>query len=64
MSMFIERARGVLSEYEYEVFMLYIEGYSTAEISEKLGRDFKSVENAKSRMLKHLREESNVFSDI
>lgn len=64
MSMFIERARVVLSEYEYEVFMLYIEGYSTAEISERLGRDQKSVENAKSRMLKHLREENNIFSDI
>ncbi len=64
MSTFIERARGVLSEYEYEVFMLYIEGYSTAEISEKLGRAPKSVENAKSRMLKHLREESKIFSDV
>lgn len=64
MSMFIERAREVLSEYEYSVFMLYIEGYSTAEISEKLGRDHKSVENAKSRMLKHLREESDIFSDV
>ena len=64
MARFVERARGVLSEYEYAVFMLYIEGYSTAEISEKLGRDQKSVENAKSRMLKNLREESDIFSDV
>ena len=64
MSMFVERARGVLSEYEYSVFTLYIEGYSTAEMAEKLGRDQKSVENAKSRMLKHLREENDIFSDI
>ena len=64
MSMYIEKARSVLSEYEFAVFILYIDGYSTAEISDKLGRDSKSVENAKSRMIKHLREENDIFSDI
>ena len=64
MARFIERARNVLSGYEYEVFLLYIEGYSTAEMSDRLRRDKKSVETAKSRMIKHLREENDVFSDI
>lgn len=51
------RARRVLSEYEYQVFLLYMKGEATAEIARVLGRDTKSVENAKSRMLKSLREE-------
>jgi RNA polymerase sigma factor (sigma-70 family) len=61
---YLKKARAVLSEYEYRVFLLYIEGYSTQEIAEKLKRDTKSVENAKTRMFKHLREESDRFSDI
>ena len=61
---YLEEAHALLSEYEYRVFLMYIEGYSTAEISEKLGKDTKSVENAKTRMFKHLRDESKRFSDI
>ena len=61
---YLKKARAVLSEYEYRVFLLYIEGYSTGEIAEKLQKDTKSVENAKTRMFKHLREESKKFSDI
>ena len=64
MARYLEVARCVLSAYEYSVFILYIEGYSTAEISQKLGRDVKSVENAKTRMNKRLREECDLFSDI
>ena len=64
MSSYLETARSVLSEYEYSVFTLYIDGYSTAEISSKLKRDTKSVENAKSRMIKRLREECVLFSDV
>ena len=64
MSEYIDKAHGILSEYEFSVFMLYIDGYSTPEISERVGRDIKSVENAKSRMIKRLREESDIFSDI
>ena len=64
MSMLVEKAREVLSEYEYEVFVLYIDGYSSAEIAEKLCRSRKSVDNAKSRMLKHLRDANYIFSDI
>ena len=64
ISEYIEKAHGILSEYEYQVFLLYIDGYSTAEISAKLCKDTKSVENAKLRMFKRLREVSNIFSDI
>ncbi len=61
---YLSKARGVLSEYEYEVFILYIDGYSTGEISEKLRKDIKSVENAKSRMFKRLRQVCDIFSDV
>jgi len=64
MSRFFDKARGVLSEYEYRVFRLYIDGDSTQEIAEKLGKDAKSVENAKARMFRHLREACREFSDI
>jgi RNA polymerase sporulation-specific sigma factor len=64
MSEYLSKARGVLSEYEYEVFILYIDGYSTEEICERLGKDTKSVENAKSRMLKRLRKDCDIFSDV
>jgi RNA polymerase sporulation-specific sigma factor len=64
MSEYLNKARSILSEYEYRVFLLYIEGYTTAEIAGKLGRDAKSVDNAKARMLKHLREANSIFSDI
>lgn len=64
MSKFFDVARGVLSEYEYRVFRLYIDGNSTYEIARKLLKDTKSVENAKARMFRHLREECKKFSDI
>ena len=64
MSEYLSKARALLSEYEYDVFTLYVDGYSTAEIAKRLGRDSKSVDNAKSRMLKRLREESDIFSDV
>lgn len=61
---FISLARTVLSDYEYRVFMLYIQGYDTAAMCEELRKDKKSVENAKARMLKTLRSQSALFSDI
>ncbi len=64
MSEYLRTARSILSEYEHEVFLLYIEGYSAADIAKKLSRDVKSIENAKSRIFKHLREMSKLFSDI
>ncbi len=61
---FITCAREILSDYEYRVFMLYIQGYDTDSMCKVLSRDKKSVENAKARMLKTLRSESQRFADI
>ena len=61
---FISIARAVLSDYEYRIFMLYIQGYDTRAMCEELSKDKKSVENAKARMLKHLRSSSEKFKDI
>ena len=61
---FISCAREILSDYEYRVFILYIQGYDTDSMCELLSRDKKSVENAKARMLKTLRSESKKFADI
>jgi len=63
MAEYVRKACSVLSDYEYSVFLLYIEGYTTAEISKQLEKDAKSVENAKSRMLKRLREVGAAFHD-
>ncbi len=52
-------ARSVLSELEYEVFVLYMKGYKTSEMAGKLEITPKSVDNAKARMLKRLRTELN-----
>ncbi|MBQ7386539.1 MAG: sigma-70 family RNA polymerase sigma factor [Clostridia bacterium] len=48
-------AREVLSDYEYKVLMLHVQGYKTAEISAIVGRDSKSVDNAKARLFRRLR---------
>ena len=61
---FISCAREILSDYEYRVFMLYIQGYDTDSMCKALSRDKKSVENAKARMLKTLRAQSKRFADI
>ena len=60
----LKRVEKLLSKYEYSVFSLYIDGYSTAEISLKLSKDAKSVENAKARVFKRLREAGGVFAEI
>lgn len=64
MSEYMNRARSVLSEYEYNVFLLYIDGYHSAQMAKRLGKNVKSIENAKMRMLKRLRRVSDSFSDI
>ncbi len=58
----LARAREILSEYEYNVFLLYIEGYATSDIAKELNRSAKSVDNAKARIFRRLREEKNRFS--
>ncbi len=64
MSDTLKKVRNILSEYEYEVFVLYLQGLTTAKIAEKLGKTAKSIDNAKARCFKRLREESDKFSDI
>ena len=56
--------KSLLSEYEYEVFVLHLEGYTTASIARLLGKSAKSVDNAKARAVKRLRESRTRFSDL
>ena len=48
-------AKGLLSEFEFDVFRMGFERYSTKDIAEKLGRTQKSVDNAKWRISQRLR---------
>ncbi len=43
-----------LSDFEFRVFTMYLEGMSYARICEETGKDFKSVDNALSRSKKKL----------
>lgn len=54
-------SRGILSDYEYDVFCLYLKGYTTREIAATLSKTAKSVDNAKHRMMKCLRQNSDLF---
>ncbi len=51
----MECARTILSDYEYRVLVLHIQGYKTADIAKMLSRTPKSVDNAKSRVFRRLR---------
>ena len=53
-------ARSVLSNYEFEVFRLTFERYTTRDIAAVLGRSAKSVDNAKHRISKSLRENKEI----
>jgi RNA polymerase sporulation-specific sigma factor len=53
----LRSARELLSDYEYSVLLLHIQGYKTAAIAKALGRTPKSVDNAKARLFRHLRAE-------
>ena len=64
MREYLKRSREILSDYEYSVLLLYIEGYDTDAIAKKLSKERKSVENAKTRMLRHLREDAEIFRDV
>ncbi len=64
MAKAVLKIKSLLSEYEYRVFMLHLEGYTTASISEKLGKSSKSVDNAKARAIKRLRESRAGFSEL
>ena len=57
-------AKGLLSDYEYRVLLLHIQGYKTAQIATALGKSAKSVDNAKSRLFRRLRQEIGDISDF
>ena len=58
---YLSVAKGILSDYEYEVFRLYLGGYTSREIAGILNQTSKSVDNAKNRMMKRLRRHSELF---
>ena len=50
------RVRELASDYEYRVFLLLcVHGYSVSQAAEMLGRDEKSVGNARDRLFRRLR---------
>ena len=49
-------AKELLSAYEYKIFLCVLKGFKTAEIAQLLETTPKSVDNAKSRMWKSLRD--------
>jgi DNA-directed RNA polymerase specialized sigma24 family protein len=53
----LQRAPKLLSDLEYQVLLLHIQGYKTAQIAAALGKTAKSVDNAKFRLFRRLREE-------
>ena len=57
-------ARSFLSDYEYRVLVLHIQGYKTSAIAKMLDRSPKSVDNAKYRIFGRLRLLLGDVSDI
>lgn len=57
-------AKGLLTDYEYKVLILHIQGYKTADIAKALDRTAKSVDNAKFRLFRRLRAALGGVSDI
>ena len=55
--------RSLLSDYEYRVLLLHIQGYKTAAIASMLSRTAKSVDNAKARLFKRLRAQIGDISN-
>ena len=53
----LKRLGRVLSDFEYRVFTLYLEGFSVFEICETVGKDAKCVDNAVQRSKKKLKNE-------
>lgn len=50
----LKRLGRILSDFEYRVFTLYLEGFSVSEIVETVGKDAKSVDNAMQRSKKKI----------
>lgn len=60
----LNSARKLLSDYEYRVLILHIQGYKTAAIAKMLSRSAKSIDNAKSRLFRRLRLQLGEISDF
>ena len=63
----LKSAQENLTELEYKVFRLQLEGYPTREIAKRLSRNAKSIDNAKARIskrLKQVEEIRSILSDI
>ncbi len=59
----LSSAKNLLSDYEYRVLILHIQGYKTAAIAKMLSRSAKSIDNAKSRLFRRLRAEIGSISE-
>lgn len=59
----MSRSRALLSDFEYQIFVLHVQGYRTARIAEILSVSSKSVDNAKNRIFRKLREFFSDYSD-
>lgn len=59
----LRHVRQIVSAYEYEVLLLHMQGYTTDEIASALHRERRSVDNAKARVFKRLRENRDLFAD-
>lgn len=53
-SEFMSRVKQALSGYEYEILTMYLEGYSYADIADKMKKNVKSVDNAVQRIRKKI----------
>ena len=59
---YLKIVRELLSKFEYSVFSLYVDGYSTREIASILSKNEKSVDNAKARAFKRLRDAGGILA--
>lgn len=58
----LAKVKAFASEYEFEVFVsICVNGRSAAETAKQLGKSAKSVENAKDRLLRRIRENRQSF---
>ena len=60
----MSRAKELLTECEYRVLILHIQGYKTAAIAKALDKTPKSVDNAKFRLFRRLRSALGGISEI
>ena len=58
----LAKVKALASSYEYEVFLsMCVNGRSSAETAERLGKSVKSVENARDRLLRRIRQNRQSF---